>query len=389
MPELRLCKKRVAVAPLLDGDRVLIDRSTFRYRPPRRWEIAAFQRAGEAEKILIKRIVGLPGESVQIRNGNVYINGQIQRKTLAQQRSMAVLVYDANYSSTLNPLPPKRWQSEKADSHWSSAGGRFTCQNRTDKNDNTAIDWLIYRHWRRLADQRSGTEQCPIADLTPYNQSLPRREEDVHAVSDLLLSFRLANASGPGTFFIRANIDKNVLQIEIDPRERQYRATLNGSGILQKDVHLPFDVKGMEVVVSSIDEQFMLAFNGREVLCLPIDTPDPHGEMTSEPFALGVKELGIQVDNLRIYRDVYYSKPIGFRARWALQEPLELGEHEYFVLGDNSPIADDSRTWPVQPAVVDNLLIGKPFFIFLPAKSVWLGQWHFQVPDPGRIGYIR
>ena len=59
---------------------------------------------------MIKRVAGLPGESVQIQDGDLYINGQIERKTLDCQRSMAVLVYDAQYSPAIEPgrpaLPP-------------------------------------------------------------------------------------------------------------------------------------------------------------------------------------------------------------------------------------------------------------------------------------------
>ena len=55
----------------------------------------------------MKRIVGLPGESVQIRDGDVYIDGEIQRKTLAEQKRLAVLVHDADYSPRLSKdVPP-------------------------------------------------------------------------------------------------------------------------------------------------------------------------------------------------------------------------------------------------------------------------------------------
>ena len=42
----------------------------------------------------MKRVVGLPGESVEIRDGDVLINGRVARKSLVQQRNLRVLVYD-------------------------------------------------------------------------------------------------------------------------------------------------------------------------------------------------------------------------------------------------------------------------------------------------------
>ena len=118
--------------PDLDGDRLLVDRSAYHFRRPRRWEIVAFRHPREANKIVIKRVAGLPGESVQIQNGDVYIDGQIQRKTLDCQRSMAVEVYDAKYSpavTTGRPALPPHWQGENEKNLWNWANGRFTHPN--------------------------------------------------------------------------------------------------------------------------------------------------------------------------------------------------------------------------------------------------------------------
>jgi len=68
--------------PELDGEHVLVDRAAFLWRSPRRWEVVAFRSPVDARMICVKRVVGLPGEEVQIRDGDIYINGQLQRKTL-------------------------------------------------------------------------------------------------------------------------------------------------------------------------------------------------------------------------------------------------------------------------------------------------------------------
>ena len=48
--------------------------------------MVAFRSQSKAGEIAVKRVVGLPGETIEIRDGDIYADGRIQRKTLAQQR---------------------------------------------------------------------------------------------------------------------------------------------------------------------------------------------------------------------------------------------------------------------------------------------------------------
>ena len=197
-----------------------------------------------------------------------------------------------------------------------------------------------------MPGRQGDVQECPITDIMPYNQSLPRREEDVHATkrSHAVFSFKYYFRSRK--VFHSCNQRERIFQIEIDPKAGAYRVTRNGREILQEDKRITFENKGLDVVVSLIDRQFLLALNDQTVFCLPIDDADLKTEATSQPFAIGTQGLGVVVENLRIYRDVYYTHPIGWNDRWALEKPVHLGEDEYFVLGDNSSIAEDSRTWP-------------------------------------------
>lgn len=60
---------------LYEGDNLLTDKISYRFREPKRFEIISFRCKGE-ENDLIKRIVGLPGETIQITDGKIYINGE-------------------------------------------------------------------------------------------------------------------------------------------------------------------------------------------------------------------------------------------------------------------------------------------------------------------------
>lgn len=59
---------------LASGDVVLLNRLSYTLREPERFEVVAFEREGSG--IQIKRIIGLPGETIQIRDSQIYIDGE-------------------------------------------------------------------------------------------------------------------------------------------------------------------------------------------------------------------------------------------------------------------------------------------------------------------------
>jgi signal peptidase I len=60
---------------LLVGDRVLADRISWRFSDPKRGDIVVFHPPAGGT-VLIKRVIGLPGETVSLSGGSVSINGQ-------------------------------------------------------------------------------------------------------------------------------------------------------------------------------------------------------------------------------------------------------------------------------------------------------------------------
>jgi signal peptidase I len=57
-----------------DGERVLINKVVYRFNQPERGDVIIFHPGGNQESDYIKRIIGLPGESVEIKEGVVYIH---------------------------------------------------------------------------------------------------------------------------------------------------------------------------------------------------------------------------------------------------------------------------------------------------------------------------
>jgi signal peptidase I len=66
-----------------------------------------------------------------------------------------------------------------------------------------------------------------------------------------------------------------------------------------------------------------------------------------------------------------------------------LGEDRYYVLGDNSSISEDSRTWGARLSISTKSLLGKPLAVIYPARAKTIFGTRFQIPDFARIRYIR
>jgi signal peptidase I len=374
---------------VLAGDRVLIDRTAYQVRRPRRWEVVAFHRSsGGEDMIAVKRVVGLPGEKIEIKDGDVYADGQIQRKTLRQQRALRILVHDDDYAGDAGPhVPVGGWRPEDAGSNWTRQhGSRVHVENTGNR------EWLVYNH----AGPGSDDVQTPVqvTDYSFYNRGSFQSNEDIHPMADVAMSFCVEDLHGRGSLCLNAIDGRDKFMVEINPAKRTYavRKTKIGQEEEEKEEvgsgDLPGSLLGQTIEVSLFDRQFLLAVGGQTLVTADLDTGRPP-PLAKPPLAIGAEgPLGIVVDHLRVYRDVYYAEPT-FAAPHAGASYGPLGPDEYFVLGDNSPISEDSRTWTGDRFVSHKSLMGKPFVVIFPAREISLGGWRIQVPNLTRIRYIR
>ena len=61
---------------LSNGDNLIVDKLTYHFKEPKRYDIIVFPYKYEENTYYIKRIIGLPGETVQVIDGYTYINGE-------------------------------------------------------------------------------------------------------------------------------------------------------------------------------------------------------------------------------------------------------------------------------------------------------------------------
>ncbi|MDD6232614.1 signal peptidase I [Frisingicoccus sp.] len=123
---------------LSDGDNLITDKITYRFRDPKRFDIVVFPFKENTSKLLIKRIIGMPGETVQIKNGKVYINGY----ELQENYGIAVM-NDAGLASEPILLGEDEY-FVLGDNRNNSQDSRFSSVGNVSRSD------LIGRAWVRL-----------------------------------------------------------------------------------------------------------------------------------------------------------------------------------------------------------------------------------------------
>ena len=382
-----------------NGDRLLVQKFLFDLRTPRRFEVVVFNSPSEPDQPYVKRVVGLPGEAIQIVDGDLFINGRIVRKTIEEQRAMRIAVYDNNFvPADYIRFPRWRFRVERSrrtvPSGWKMVGTGFSHEATETSNDRE--DWLEYLHY----DPDRG-RYGPIRDFCPYNGADVRAENPVR---DLMIDTELTVQPNVRSVSLRIDhgMDQFVITLPVDGKG-SVEVRRNGlvevpsnprTGLLSSPAESP---RYYRLEAAVCDRRLQVALDGR-LLFEPIDfEKSTAANMTSNrssPVALGVLGGSVSIRSFRVFRDIYYtgSQSMGPRLAFAVDSPYFLKTDEYFVLGDNSPVSNDSRFWEKSPVVRRESLLGKPFLVHLPGQVRALkvfGRPLGWIPDPREIRYIR
>lgn len=86
-----------------NGDYLLIDEISYRFREPQRGEVIVFKYPNDISQRYIKRIIGLPGETVEISGGQITVYSAEGTKLLDESEYLSQLEYTSgNILMTLN-----------------------------------------------------------------------------------------------------------------------------------------------------------------------------------------------------------------------------------------------------------------------------------------------
>lgn len=427
----------VALTPKA-GDRIIVHGWNYDFGGalgPRRWDVVVFRNPNEPSVNYIKRLIGLPGETVEIIDGDIFVREpgetgdvHVARKTRHAQQALWMNYYDHDFRPRYAALPHAALRGSDYDPRgyhprWveiDATGGWTGLDTRTPRFDARQRSEILFVTDPDPAARTPGL----IEDVYGYNGRLHRGLAP-YTVTDVRLSAEVKLEEGQPDGFLELSItkydDQFFARLRADGRLLVAHANakeLRGAQEVWAD--LPVDVsRPRRLSIGHADYQLVVQVDGQEVF---VSTPEQYsvpaeqararaGERRPPVVRVAAERARGQLAHLRIERDVHYRSATA-DPRWQSTpgtgvqgNPVTLPSDAYFVLGDNSPASLDSRWWTeealgahlrarrdaghyVLGTVPADQMIGRAFLVYWPG-FLPVGPLNLQIlPDLGRVRWI-
>ncbi len=386
--------------PVANGDRILVLKCIYQLFEPKRWDVIVFKNPPEPEINYIKRLIGLPGETVQIIDGDVYIDGQISRKPPKVQAELWTPVYDNDYQ------PVNRFKSTFNHHQWDQPFGNKTF-SRWEKDSPTLfrldspadqINTMIYNP--TIGNDFRATYAYDSVDEYDYMPNC----------SDLMVRFYARSEKAQGGVGIalskyqinyKAWVDLTG-EMVITKNEKNGKTT----ELARKSIKSPAMNKSTLVKFANVDHQLIFQFGGERLTCDLRLGLGAAGRIRADiPPRVEILGSGkLTLSHVAIFRDIHYTAAKyanGPKEGRAIDKPFSLEDDEFFVLGDNSPNSEDGRWWTRQGlankgisayrvgVVPRDYLVGKALFVYWPSGFRPFAEFPFGIiPNIGRMRFI-
>lgn len=386
---------------------------------PQRWDIVVFRVPTDGETNYIKRLIGLPGEQIELIDGDLFVDGVITPKTPSAQDALWMRYFDLDHpplgpSRSANYYP--RWEPLDADSTWQAEG--------------EAPERMLRVHGlgaARRAAQFATDPERPydpgrIEDVYGYNEPYPQNEfvNDVRLSADVELTtvepdgyVEFCLSREPDWFFARVD-SAGLITLE------HTQADVAGERERWGEWQSPVNTHTLHLALLHVDGLVAVEVNGTRVPALTT-TPEQysinaeqareHSYVARTPIVrIAAAGADATLRHVLIERDIYYRSTIGRERGYGVQgRPIQLANNQYYMLGDNSPSSQDSR-YAFAPSdaqaigphlreryehhdfqlgtVPDDQLIGPAFFVYWPGFLPIFPSGPNILPDLGRLRWI-
>lgn len=387
-----------------NGDRILVLKCIYQFVEPKRWDVVVFKNPLDPSENYIKRMIAGAGETVEIVDGDIYINGQIARKPANVQEELWMPIYDNDYQ------PPAEMMKRPGEKRKEPSNGNFLWQQPFE---NDAVS-----HWELNADGPtvfaldSDPEQV---NIIYYDAQIGNDFKAKYAYNNSSSYFRRPSCSDLMVrFHVTPGSSEGLIGITLRKYGTYYHGHVNFSGemVIEKaDGDISFELARRKITnvtkdeavrlrFANVDHQLVLEF-GNEKLKYDLGPgPADAGEITrKDPSEVRIFGAGkIRLSHLSLFRDIYYTSNGSLRAGEG--NPFTLNEDEYFVCGDNSPYSQDARRWETEGignngvryrtgTVPRDYLVGKAILVYW--SDAFKPHENFMpvIPNIGRIQFIQ
>jgi signal peptidase I len=363
-------------APVANGDRILVLKCIYQFEEPKRWDVIVFKNPVNPAENYIKRLIGLPGETIEIIDGDVYIDGLIARKPPQVQKELWMPLYDHDFQP-VNPnerggFGGHRWQPPF---RFEGSAWRISDQNPTQLLLDSPLGKPSVLAYDSLADK-------DFAATYAYDD--PYTNDRAPITSDLMVRFYVNPADLQGQIGILLSKNGVDYKAWIDLAGTMALAKIsNGQETIlaRKEAAVPAPGAYTLVKFANVDHRLLFEFDGNELSVDLGRTPDALEKGTRPSPRAEIFGAGrLTLSHVAFFRDVHYTGREGGRPARAVEDyPFTLNPDEFFVLGDNSPNSEDGRWWgqprvasrgwePPRAGVVPRYyLVGKALFVYWPS----------------------